>query len=303
MEHDSAKTSTAIRETRRVTLVGMGVNFVLSGIKFTLGYLGGSQAVIADAVHSLSDMATDVAILLGLKYWSAPADDNHPYGHRRIETMITVFIGTALGLVGVGLGYHAIATMRDPYHGTPTSVAMVGSLLSIFSKEGLYRWTVAVGRRIKSPSLIANAWHHRSDALSSIPAVAAVAVAVMAPRWAFVDHVGAIIIALFIIKVSWDIIAPALVELADGGVSTQKRLEIRSLAESVDGVRQVHALRTRKLGSGTHVDLHLLVDGDKTIREGHEIAAIVKHALLTRGPDVIDVLIHVEPNDERFRAV
>lgn len=285
-------------QTTRVTWIGLVVNVALSSLKLAVGWLGHSQAILADAVHSLSDLVTDVAVLLGVRFWAAPADSRHPYGHRRIETLVTTLIGGALLAVGLGIGYHSILTVREAHVTAPGRIALAGAALSIVLKEWLYRWTVAVGRRIQSPAVIANAWHHRSDALSSIPAFIAVGVAIVAPRFAFVDHLGALIVSVFIIKVSWDIMSPALADLTDRGGSAMDQDRIAAIARGIPGVQSLHALRSRRVGSGLYVDLHVLVNGRLSVRHGHTISEEVKRAILKNGPDVLDVVVHLEPADD-----
>ena len=283
---------------RKVTWGGMIVNLVLAGIKFLVGFLGSSQAVIADAVHSLSDMTTDIAVLLGVCFWSAPPDDHHPYGHQRIEELVTLAIGLALVIVAVGLGYNSVVTIHEAHIQNIGWVAVSGPILSIIGKELLYRWTVHVGDQVRSSAVIANAWHHRSDALSSIPALVAVVVAALYPEWGLVDHIGAIIIAGFILKVAWDIIIPALQKLIDTGASAKTRKEIIAHAMGVKGVKSAHAIRTRKFGSHLLVDLHILVNPELSVREGHKISEDVKEQLLNNGPEIMDVVVHLEPYDE-----
>ena len=214
---------------RKVTWGGMAVNIILAGMKFLVGFLGGSQAVIADAVHSLSDMSTDIAVILGVRFWSAPPDEGHPYGHQRIEALVTLAIGLALLSVAAGLGYNSLATIHDDHIQRIGWVAVLGPVLSIVCKELLYQWTVRVGVQVKSTAVIANAWHHRSDALSSIPALTAVVVAALYPDWGFVDHIGAVVIAVFVLKVSWDISVPAVQELNDSGASLKTLEQIKNL--------------------------------------------------------------------------
>ena len=287
-----------IREARRITIAGMGVNLLLSGAKFALGILGHSQAVVADAVHSLSDMLTDVLVLFGIKIWSAPADEQHPYGHQRIETIVTLLISFLLTLVAFEIGWGAIQRLGSgPSSQPPLLFAVLGPLVSIIAKELLFRKTRAVGKRIHSSALIANAWHHRSDALSSIPALIAVAMAALFPEWAFLDAVGAVIVALLILKVVWEIASPALSELSERGADDQDVRVITGLAESVEGVCSIHRLRTRRLGAGWFVDLHALVDGALLVREGHDIATQIQHLLLEEGPAVVDVTVHIEPDE------
>ncbi|MDY6824188.1 MAG: cation diffusion facilitator family transporter [Thermodesulfobacteriota bacterium] len=285
-----------VRQIRRITWIGIIINIGLSGIKFLVGYLGASQAVIADAVHSLSDMVTDFAIIIGVRFWAAPPDDCHPYGHKRIETLITVFIGMMLAGVACILAYKAIITIDVVHAHKVTMVAIWGPLLSIICKELIYRCTCRIGNRMNSAALIANAWHHRSDALSSVPAVIAVGVSVVKPEWSAVDHIGAILIAVLIIKVSLDIIGPALAEITDRGVSTEIREKIKTISLEVPGVADVHGIRTRRFGDKIHVDIHILVNPRLSVQAGHKISHQVKYSLIENGPDVIDVMVHLEPN-------
>jgi cation diffusion facilitator family transporter len=200
-------------------------------------------------------------------------------------------------LVALGLGYKALCTMYQPHVRHTTWIAITGPVLSIILKEILYRWTVIVGTRVRSTAVIANAWHHRSDAWSSIPAVIAVAVSAVNPAWFFVDHIGALIISVFILKVSWDIMSPALAELADRGASLRERIQIERIAMGVNGVKDVHAIRTRKCGESLYVDLHVLVDPEISVRLGHNISEKVKQTLLKEGPRILDVVTHLEPDE------
>ena len=177
-----AEDSGNIAQIRKITWIGLIVNILLAAIKFTLGIVGRSHAVVADAVHSLSDLGTDFAILFGVKYWSKPADEDHPYGHRRIETFVTLLISCALLGVAVAIGYNALISLRDAHVRQPGWIAFYGALLSIVFKEVLYRWTFKVGKRAKSSAVLANAWHHRTDAFSSIPVAIAVAAAIFSKK-------------------------------------------------------------------------------------------------------------------------
>jgi cation diffusion facilitator family transporter len=286
------------REVRRITWIGLAINTLLAALKFAVGSIGASQVVIADAVHSLSDCATDFAVIFGVKFWTAPPDENHPYGHRRIESLVTAAIGMALAVVAFGIVFKALTSLRDTHVMQSGWIAVTGPFLSIVFKEALYRWTVHVGREVRSSAVIANAWHHRSDAFSSIPALIAVGASALNPKWAFVDHVGAVIVSIFILKVSFDIIKPALVELTDGGASESDRGSIKQIASAVRGVEDAHAIRTRKIGAGIFVDLHILVDPEMSVRIGHDISEEVKRELIEKGPDVLDVVVHLEPNEE-----
>jgi len=283
------------RAVQRVTLWGLGCNLGLSAVKFLFGILGASQALVADAVHSLSDSATDLVVIIGAPYWAAPADADHPYGHSRIETMITLVIGTVLGAVGLGLIYHALVTLAEPHPTAPGWLAFAAALVSIVSKEFLYRWTMRVGTRARSSALIANAWHHRSDAMSSVPVALAVAGTKLRPDLGFLDHVAASVVSVLILQAAWRILWPALNQLADIGATDEERDRLARLVTQTPGVKAIHALRTRHLGADLQVDLHVLVDPALTVREGHDIAGAVKHGLLEGAPNVIDVLVHIEP--------
>ena len=287
-----------VSRVRRISWIGLAVNLFLAVLKFTVGFLGNSQAVIADAVHSLSDMGTDLAVIFGVKYWSAPADEDHPYGHWRIETIVTAIIGISLVLVALGIGYNSLSTLREVQVVQPGWIALVGVVVSIVLKEGLYHWTLEVGKQTKSSAVIANAWHHRSDAISSIPALIAVAAAALHPDLAFVDRVGALIVSLIILKVSWEILRPVFSELTESGAPRKDREKIKSIAMDVNGVQHVHAVRTRKMGAGIFVDLHILVDGDMSVRKGHRISHEVKRELMEKGPEILDAVVHLEPYDD-----
>lgn len=284
-----------IKEIQKVTVWGMFANILLAAIKFVVGFIGSSQAVIADAVHSVSDIATDLAVILGVKFWAAPPDENHPYGHRKIESIVTFAIGGALAVVAVGISYDAFSSIKENNSTAVNWIAIVGPAISIVLKEFLYQWTVKVGRTVKSSAVIANAWHHRSDALSSIPALAGVLVAVIYPQFSFADLIGAIIVSLFILKVSWDIVKPALQELTDYGIHEEEISKIEANVMAIEGVEDTHKIRTRKSGSSVFVDLHVLVNPDISVREGHEISTVVKHTLIADFSEIVDVVVHLEP--------
>lgn len=292
----------AIHEIRYVTWVGLAVNLLLTAAKFASGILGHSQAVVADAVHSMSDMATDLAILIGVKYWTKPADASHPHGHRRIETVVTLGIGVALAVVATGLIRNAVVTLHEQHESAPRWIAFGAAVASVVAKEILYRWTVAVGRKVKSGALIANAWHHRSDALSSIPAAVAVAGAMIDPSWSFLDHIGAVVVSLFIYQAAFKIMLPAYEQLIDSSAPPETLDAIRAAAMSTNGVLAVHAIRTRYVGgSSLAVDLHVEVEEAMTVRVGHYISEQVEQRLLKDVDDVVDVVVHLEPHDASAR--
>ena len=294
-----------IREVSYVTWVGFWVNVVISALKIVTGFLGNSRAVVADGVHSLSDLITDFAVLVGVRFWVAPADEAHPYGHQRLESFVTFIIGVVLGAAGLGIGYDALMRMGEPRaSGAVGSVAALGAaLFSIFSKEWLYHWTLKKGRAIRSPAVEANAWHHRSDAISSIPTAVAVALAMWLPSLAVVDLVAAILVAGFIVKAAWDICKPAVETLLDKGADARTCGRIVAFALTVEGIQGIHSLRTRYLGSSLSIDMHAAVNGNLTVREGNELAHSLEDAFYTPAAEqaigiaVHDALVHIDPAD------
>ena len=283
------------RYIRKVTYIGFGVNLLLTALKFGAGIWGHSQALVADAIHSLSDGVTDMVVIVGSYFWSKPPDLSHPYGHRRLETLVTLFIGIVLLAVGAGICYEALSSLRHENQQPPEKAVLVVAGVTMLAKEILYRWTRRAGMGVRSPALLANAWHHRSDAISTIPALLAVAGAVYLPQWAFLDHVGAAAVSVLIAQAALKIMVPALREIVETGASTETCEKIRKTALSHPSVLQVHAIRTRYVGASILADLHIIVDGDMSVRQGHEVAETVKERILQTAPDVVDAVIHVEP--------
>jgi len=284
-----------IRTVQFVTVVGMILNIVLVLVKAAGGIFFYSQALLADAVHSLSDLVTDLAVIFGVKYWSAPPDHSHPYGHGRIETLVSAFIGIALAVVAFGLAWDAVGTLRHGTEHGPAGFAFVFAAFSIVSKEVLFRWTRAKAREVRSTAMEANAWHHRSDAISSIPAALAIALAYFFPKLHFVDPVGAIVVSGFILHAAWKIIQPTLLELSEAGVSKEDQAKIYRLASSLPGVIGAHALRTRNAGSAIWADIHIIVDPNMTVREGHDLSHKVRDLLVDSDLNIVDVVVHLEP--------
>lgn len=285
------------KAVRKVTLVGLVINLLLGALKGSAGLLFGSQALVADALHSLSDCATDVAVLVGVHFWSAPPDECHPHGHQRIEALVTLFIGLVLGAAAIGIGRQAIMSMGAGEGANLGWGAFAAAVVSVVLKEWLYRWTAAVGMRVRSQALVANAWHHRSDALSSLPVAAAVLIQRLWPQFGFIDATAAVIVAVLLLRAAWSIARPALAELTDAGADRKALEEMEQIAMAVPEVRATHALRSRRSGPGYLVDLHILVDPEKSVYDGHEVARAVRAALIQQGPDVLDVLVHIEPHE------
>ena len=290
------RTETA-KMVRNVTLTGMVLNIFLSALKFLVGIIGNSQAVLADAFHSLSDLLTDIAVLVGVKFWEPPADESHPYGHKRIEAIVTFFIGILLMYVGLELLINAISSIHLTVDEESSNywIALAGPIFSIIGKEAVFRYTIRVGRKVRSSAVIANAWHHRSDAISSIPVLIAVVVAIIFPEWYFVDAIGAVIVSGFIFKVAFEIIKPAFNELTDRLVDRELLKKIDTIALSIQGVCSIHKTRTRVTGNSVLVDMHVQVNGDLTVQKGHEICEEVKHTIINCCDEVVEVLIHLEP--------
>ena len=287
--------SNMIGKVRRVAYAGMAVNVAVAALKGFAGLAFASQALIADAVHSLSDLLTDVSVVLGVRYWTAPADEEHPYGHGKIEALVTLFIALALVVVAYGLGSHAVKSFLAGETSAPGLPAFFCALVSIFAKEWMFRCTRRVARSVNSQALEANAWHHRSDAISSVPVAVAVAAAHFLPCLAWMDAAGALVVSLFIVRVAWKIANPALQELVDADID-DKAGEVAGIARAVPGVVTVHKVRVRRYGGAFAADLHVHVDGRLSVAEGHAIGHAVSDALIASGVGVTDAVVHIEPD-------
>lgn len=283
------------RHVRRVTVVGLCVNVALSALKFAAGILAMSQTLVADAFHSLSDSVTDIAVIIGSFYWNRPPDEKHQYGHRRVETLVTMSIGIVLAIAGATVGWRAIATMHERHGESPGVFALVAAGISIVVKEVLYRWTLRAGRQVKSTALIANAWHHRLDALSSIPAIIAVGAAIMFPGWAFLDHVGAVVVSTMILHAAYKIIMPAISEVTEAGASPEVLKQIIEIGEATPEVKEIHKVRTRYLGAGLVVDLHMIVDGTMSVHDGHDVSDQLRDRLHDADLGISQAIVHIEP--------
>jgi len=282
---------------RRVTWWGFFINIFLAAFKVTAGWLGHSQAVVADGIHSLTDTVTDIAVILGSYYWSRPADDSHPYGHKRLETTVSIFIGGILFLAGAGIGWDAVTSVYKAHEQHPRLIAFAAAAASIVIKELLYQWNRRVGKRINSVSLAANAWHHRLDVFSSIPVLVAVGVALIYPQLHLIDHLAAFFVAILICYAAIRIMLSGFRELVDQGAPPEVCEQIKELVKTHSAVVQVHNIRTRYAGNRLCVDLHVVVDSQLSVYEGHRVAEQVKNLLLHEGPDVLDVEVHIEPRD------
>lgn len=288
------------RQANRVTWVGFGTNLVLTAFKLAAGVVGHSAAMIADAVHSLSDFATDIVVLVSFRIIGKPADQSHKYGHGKFETLATALIGLSLLAVGAGILYSGARRIWGDLHGASDSppgwIALVAAVLSVVSKEWLYRYTVRVGKGIASPAVIANAWHHRSDAFSSIGTTLGIGGAILlGPRWRLLDPLAAVIVSFFILKIAVELTWSSLRELTESSLDRGLEDEILALVRGVPGAQNPHDLRTRRIGATVAIDLHLNVQSDLTVKGGHAIADRVEDVLRERfGPDAY-IGIHIEP--------
>ena len=284
-------------DKRRVTVVGAVINLLLAFAKIVFGLIGNSQALVADGLHSLSDLASDAMVLVAAKYNSMGADEEHPYGHARFETVATIGLGVLLLTVAIGITLDAIDRITNPETlFKPGVVALTVTIVSILSKEWLYWYTVKVADRLHSDMLRANAWHHRTDAISSVIVLIGI-LGVMAGQ-PYLDAVAAIGVSIMIGKIGWSLGWGGVRELVDTGVEPEARQNIIDTIESVDGVREFHMLRTRRMGGEVLVEVHILVDPDVTVSEGHMIGDRVLAKLKREHRDIGDVLIHVDPEDD-----
>ncbi|MBQ3343597.1 MAG: cation transporter [Kiritimatiellae bacterium] len=289
-----------VQVVRRVTFAGILVNVAIAAAKAVAGVMSSSQALVADAVHSASDLVTDLVVVFSVRYWVAPADDDHPYGHGKIEALVTLVISAALVFAAWELARNAVMSLvRGKSDATPGAMALAVALGSIVLKEIVFIVTRAVARRVRSTALEANAWHHRSDALSSIPVAVAVAVVWVCPSLWWVDAAGALIVSAFVLHVAWKLASPALQELTDAQIGS-KADAVAAVALGVVGVKGVHKPRARRYGSSFQADIHIQVDGSLSVAEGHAIGHAVKEAVVNAGLDVDDVVVHVEPWDSAF---
>ncbi len=287
------------REVRKVTLVGAVIDLLLGVVKIVIGISAGSQALVADGVHSLSDLATDFLVLFAAKHSHRAADAEHPYGHGRIETVATVVLGAALILVAVGISYDAMRRILEPellMH--PGVLALVVALISVLSKEAIYQYTARVARRLRSNMLHANAWHSRSDAISSI--VVAIGIGGAMLGYPYLDAIAAVAVALMIAKIGWDLLWKSLQELIDTSLEDEEVEAIRKFIVGVHGVQALHMLRTRRSGADALIDVHILVDPTLSVSEGHQIGEQVRTGLIEQMEDISDVTVHIDPEDDEL---
>lgn len=284
----------------RVTWVGFFVNLVLTAFKLAAGIIGHSGAMIADAVHSLSDFGTDIVVLASFRLVDKPADKSHDYGHGKYETLATAIIGVALLAVGIGILWTGASKICHNLMGerleAPGSIAFVAAIISIVVKEWLYRYTLKVGKSISSQAVIANAWHHRSDAFSSFGTMIGIGGAIaLGDKWRVLDPIAALIVSFFIIKVAIEISYKSVKELTEESLDEAVETEITRIASSLHGVSDPHNLRTRRIGTDIAVDLHVRVDPEMRVSDAHAISVRIEEALREKFGKATFISIHIEP--------
>ena len=288
------------REIYRVTFVGFVVNLVLSLLKLAAGLVGRSGAMVADAVHSFSDLATDVVVIAFARISAKPRDPGHDYGHGKYETLATIIISLALGVVGAGILLNSINGIRTVVEGgtlpRPGAIALVAAVVSIVVKEILYRYTIRVGRRVQSPSVIANAWHHRSDALSSLGTLVGIGCAYfLGAKWRIADPVAALVVAVFIFKIAFDLIRTGIGELLEQSLPADVEEEILRIVTANPEIREPHNLRTRRIGASIAIEVHVRMDGQMTVEHSHALTVEIERRLRERFGEGTMIAIHVEP--------
>ena len=284
----------------RTTWSGSAINLALLIFKFVTGFVGHSSAMIADAVHSLSDFVTDIVVILFVRTAGKPQDEGHDYGHGKYETLATAIIGIVLMFVGIGIFVNSAGSIIDVCRGkrldAPGILPFIAAFVSIVTKEILYRYTVIKGRQLNSKALIANAWHHRSDAFSSIGTLVGIGGAIfLGTGWRVLDPIAALIVSLFIIKVSVELIKPCIDELLEKSLPKEIEDKILSIILSHDGVSSPHHLRTRHIGNHIAIEIHIRMNGTMTLKDAHEITKKIEAALKSEfGPET-HIGIHMEP--------
>lgn len=287
----------------KITILSFILNSLLSAMKLVIGFIGASGALVADGVHSLSDLVTDVIVYISLRMTKKPADERHNYGHGKVETMATVLVSIALFIAGFYIGKEGITKIINFADGeqaaVPGLLVVVAAAVSLIIKELLFRYTLATGKSLGSDVLIANAWHHRSDALSSLGVlVGAGGAYILGQEYAFLDSAAQLVVSLFIFRAAYKILIPNIGQLVDAALDEEKIELIKNIFDNHPEVRDYHHLRTRKVGSTNAVDVHILVDSDLDIKSAHNISTELEYYLKAYIGDEAIISIHIEPNEE-----
>ena len=287
-------------EIARVTLTGSVVNLLLVGLKAVAGLVGHSAAMISDAVHSLSDFVTDIVVLVFVRVSARPQDEDHDYGHGKYETLATLFIGLALAAAAVGIVVSGAGKLARWLQGedlpAPGKIALWAALASIVAKELLFQYTRLKGKHLNSKALEANAWHHRSDALSSIGTAIGIGGAILlGSRWTVLDPLASIVVGAMLVKVAWDLLGPSFGELTDSSLPADMEQEMLDIIRGVPGVEDPHNLRTRRIGNRIAAEVHIRLDGALPLSEAHEKASEVERRFKDRFGAQSHIIVHMEP--------
>jgi cation diffusion facilitator family transporter len=279
----------------RSTLIGMAFNLALAAVKSTAGVVGNSYALVADGIESLSDVFSSFVVYVGLRMAMRPADENHPYGHGKAEPIAAIIVGGALLAASALIAYESIKEIRTPHYApAPWTLAVLAVVMAV--KESLYRYVAGVGRQVASTAVSTDAWHHRSDAITSAFAFVGISIALLGGRgWEAADDWAALLAGAVIAINALRLMGPAVAEITDMAPRAEINDEVREVARRIGGVVEIEKCLVRKMGFDYYVDLHVIVDPEMTVREGHEIAHRVKDAVREANPRVSDVLVHVEP--------
>ncbi len=288
------------KEIYKVTLAGSAVNVLLTVFKFVAGILGHSAAMLADAVHSLSDLLTDLVVIVFVRISSKPADRGHDYGHGKFETLATAFIGFALLAVAAGIIIHAGSMIYSWYQGNelakPGMLALWAAVVSIVLKELTFQYTIRKGRKLNSTAVVANAWHHRSDALSSIGTLVGIGGAILlGNRWTVLDPLASLVVGIFIVRVAWKLLKQCFGDLLEASLPDEVEKDILDIVRSFNDVSDPHNLRTRRIGSQYAIEIHIRMNGDIPLVQAHSRAHDIEKALKDRFGENTHIVVHVEP--------
>lgn len=285
------------KQAKDVTLIGSVIDLLLGATKIFFGLIDGSQGLVADGVHSLSDLATDFMVIFAMKQGGRDADEDHPYGHGRIETLATLVLGLVLMIVALGIAQEAIVSWisSDP-PSIPGWYALIVACISLIAKEWVYHYTMRVADKLDSQLLKANAWHSRTDAISSLIVIVGIAGSMAGLH--YLDALAAVGVALVVAWIGWDLCATSVRELIDTGIDPDSVLDMKHVIVQTEGVEDLHLLRTRRMGGGILVDVHIIVDPLVSVSEGHWIGEEVKTRVIEKFPEVRDITIHCDPEDD-----
>ena len=287
----SERTETAMH----ISKISIMTDIILSAFKLFAGIFGRSGAMVSDAVHSLSDVFSTIIVMIGVRFSGKKADESHPYGHDRFESIASVILSAILIITGLGIGYAGIQALREGSAQAPAPgpIALAAAIMSIMVKETMFRYTRAGAKRVKSDALMADAWHHRSDALSSVGSLIGIGGAMLG--WRFLDPLASIVICLFILKAAMEILFSAFDKMVDSAVDEDTLSQIKTIIMEEPGVRTIDLIKTRKFGNGFYVDVEISADADQSLSQAHDIAHAVHDRLEEEMSDLIHVMIHVNP--------